>query len=1055
MLDKLLDRPVSVTMILLVFVVLGIVGICRLPVSLIPEVDIPYVTVQVSSPELSARELDDAVVKPLRQSLVQIAHLKDIRSEARDGSAVMTLSFEEGQDIDYFYIEVNEKIDRAMGSLPRIDRPKVFKAAATDIPAFYVNMTLRDGGGEGFLRMSEFAEDVIAKRIEQLPEVAMVDLSGTVEREILVISDPEALARLDVSLSQFERSVSAANVTLSNLTIRDGEYHYNVRFRSFAASREDIANVWFKVGERTLQVKDVASVEEREAPRTGLARSDGQDAVTLAVIKQGEARMADLKKGIAEQLEAFRKDYPRMEFTLSRDQTELLDYSIRNLLLNIILAILLDIVVIFFFMKDLRSPLLVALTIPVSLVVSFFVFYAIGLSINVISLSGLLLGVGMMVDNTIVLTDNITARWQRGEALRNAVVEGTKEVRGAMLSSVLTTCAVFIPLIFLNGLAGQLFYDQAIAVTTVLLVSYAVTVVVLPVYYWAIYKRLPAFRPNRFLGRIRFNGAMRWYDRTVGWHLNHRWMAWALPLGCAVLSAVCIFGMRKEKLPPITYTDAILHVDWNEHITLEENRSRVVALEEAVSAFAGIPGQGHPKNLQFSGAPAAGNDDEVAGNDGKHSHPRLDRGSPRTTALVGMPQFVLGHSDDQSMSEASLYVSCRSARELKELQEHLIALVRSRWPGAIQSWGSSGNIFETVFAEREPQLLARLRPGGGEGLTVAAVREAVGAVREALPGVQVDDVPLKRDVLYVSDPERMALYGVSFGDLTDVLRNALNGNRLFEIVQGSRSVPVVLGTDAEELSQVLSRATVSVADADRPGERTEIPASALMRQTFEQDFKTLVSGDDGDYYPLALDIPARDVPAAMTAVRTAVRRTGGFDAAFTGAWFTNREMLRQMLLVLLVALSLLFLILASQFESLVQPFIILSEVVIDIGVSLGVLWLLGVSINMMSLIGLVVITGIVINDSILKIDTINRLVRAGMEVEAAVHEAGHRRLKAILMTSLTTILAVAPFLSRGNMGADLQFPMALVVIVGMIAGTLVSLIYVPTVYAAIYKRGRG
>ena len=206
---------------------------------------------------------------------------------------------------------------------------------------------------------------------------------------------------------------------------------------------------------------------------------------------------------------------------------------------------------------------------------------------------------------------------------------------------------------------------------------------------------------------------------------------------------------------------------------------------------------------------------------------------------------------------------------------------------------------------------------------------------------------------------------------------------------------------------------------------------------------------------MELDIPARDVPAAMTAVRQALRRDGGrFDAAFTGAWFTNREMMRQMLLVLLVALALLFLILASQFESLVQPFIILSEVVIDIAISLGFLWLLGVSINMMSLIGLVVITGIVINDSILKIDTINRLARSGMAVEAAIHEAGHRRLKAILMTSLTTILAVAPFLSRGNMGADLQYPMALVVIVGMAAGTLVSLFYVPTVYAVIYRKRR-
>ncbi len=1013
MLRKLLDRPVSVSMILLVFVVLGFVGIGRLPVSLIPDVDIPYVTVQVSAPDLSARELNDAVVSPLRQSLVQIAHLKDIRSEAKDGSATMTLSFEEGQDVDYFYIEVNEKIDRAMGSLPRIDRPKVFKASATDIPAFYINMTLREAGGN-FLRMSEFAKDVIAKRIEQLPEVAMVDLSGGAEREIFVVPDLEALARLGLQVGEFEQSVKSANVSLSNLTIRDGEYHYNVKFQSFASSSEDIGNVYFKAGGRVLQVKDVASVTEREAPRTGFARSDGTDAVVMAVIKQSEARMSRLKKSIAEQLEHFREDYPQMEFSMSRDQTELLDYSIRNLLLNILMAILLDIVVIFFFMKDFRSPVLVALTIPVSLVISFFVFYAIGLSINIISLSGLLLGVGMMVDNTIVLTDNITARWQRGEALRDAVVEGTKEVRGAMLSSVLTTCAVFIPLIFLNGLAGQLFYDQAVAVTTVLLVSYAVTVVVLPVYYWALYKKLPAFRPNAFLARFRFDGAARLYDRTVGWCLSHKWLAWALPLACAALTALCVWGMRKEKLPPITYTDAILRVDWNEHITLDENRARILALEQAAAEL-----------------------------------------SQHTTALVGVQQFVLGHSEDQSMSEASLYVNCRSARQLAELREQLSALLQSRYPAALVSWGNSGNIFEMVFAEREPELLARLRPASDEGMTVDGVRSALAAVRAALPGAQIDNIPLKQDVLYVADPERMTLYGVSFDALTAVLLNALNGNRLFEIVKGSRSVPVVLGTDAEELREILARATVSVRDADDANRRVDIPASALMRQTFEQDFRQRVSGDDGNYYPVELDIPARDVPAAMTAVRQALRRDGGrFDAAFSGAWFTNREMMRQMLLVLLVALALLFLILASQFESLVQPFIILSEVVIDIAISLGFLWLLGVSINMMSLIGLVVITGIVINDSILKIDTINRLARSGMAVEAAIHEAGHRRLKAILMTSLTTILAVAPFLSRGNMGADLQYPMALVVIVGMAAGTLVSLFYVPTVYAVIYRKRR-
>lgn len=996
-------------MVLLVFIVLGIVGIRRLPVSLIPDVDIPYVTVQVTDPDMSAREMDDAVVKPLRQSLVQIEHLKDIRSEAMDGSATMTLTFEEGGDVDYFYIEVNEKIDRAMGVLPRIERPKVFKASATDIPAFYINMTLRDNGD--FLQMSEFAEDVIVKRIEQLPEVAMVDISGTADREILVVPDQNALTRLGISMDEFENSINSANVSLSNLTIRDGEYHYNVKFRSLAASRQNIADVYFSVGGRQLQIKDVADVLEHEAPRTGLVRSDGQQAVSLAVIKQSEARMADLRKSITEQLDQFSADYPRIAFTMTRDQTELLDYSIRNLLLNIILAIVLVCVIIFLFMKDFRSPLLVSMTIPVSLVISVFVFYLIGLSINIISLSGLLLGVGMMVDNTIVLTDNITARWQKGEALRDAVVKGTREVMGAMLSSVLTTCAVFIPLVFLNGLAGDLFFDQAMAVTIVLLVSYIVTVVLIPVYYWSLYRKLPAFKPHPALEKIAFPAGMRWYDRTVTWFLSHTWMAWALPAVSAAVIVVCGMGMDKEKLPPITYTDAILNINWNEPVTLENNRDRIRSLEGLMEG-------------------------------------RLEQ----STAMVGAQQFVLNHSGEQSMAEASLYFKCGSAKELKRAKKEMSDYIAQHYPHAITSFSTSGNAFEMVFSEREPMLLARLRPTGGEGLTVASLRPFLDRLRAEMPDVAFDEPALKEDVLYVSDPERMSLYGVSAEDLVSVLRNSLNGNTLFEIVQGSRSVPVVLGTDVREMEEILAEARVS--DRNEDGLSFDLPVSALMRQTFEQDFKTLVSGGDGNYYPLVLDVPSSQVQQVMSTVRDVAREDGHFDVAFTGSWFSNRDMIRQMIMVLLVALALLFLILASQFESLIQPFIILSEIIIDIAFSLLCLWALDVSINIMSLIGLIVITGIVINDSILKIDTINRLVKEGLEVEAAVHEAGHRRLKAIIMTSLTTILAVALLLNRGNIGADLQYPMALVIIFGMTVGTLVSLFYVPAVYAAIYKRKR-
>lgn len=1024
MLNKILDRPVSVTMILFVFVVLGIVGIRRLPVSLIPDVDIPYVTVQVNDREKSARELDEAVVQPLRQALEQISHVKDIRSESCDGTASITLSFEEGHDMDYIYIEVNEKVDRVLSSLPKMERPKVYKASATDIPAFFINVTLADASGaesvgdpslfpvgDRFRKMSGFVTDVISKRIEQLPEVAMVDVSGTVDDEILVIPDADALHALGLTLDEFESCVSSANVNLSNLTIRDGEYHYNVKFHSFARSAEDIADMYVRCGDRTLQIKDMAEVLEHPARRSGLVTSDGRDAVSLAVIKQGDARMADLHRSISEQIEAFGSDYPELEFTVTRDQTELLDYSIKNLLLNIIAAILLDCLVIFLFMKDVRTPLLVSVTIPLSLVMSFFVFYVLGVTINIISLSGLLLGVGMMVDNTIVLTDNITGRWTRGDDLRTAVVEGTAEVRGAMLSSVLTTCAVFIPLVFLNGLAGELFFDQAVTITVLLLVSYLVTVIVIPVYYWALYRKQPAFKPNSVLSKIEFRNAGRFYDRVSGWFLANRWTAWAIPVVCAAAIALCVAFMPKEKVPPITYTDAILKVDWNEHVTLEENRRRVEALEGEIAGLC----------TQY-------------------------------TAMVGMQQFVLGHSGDQGLGEASLYFKCADARDLAVAKSRMDAVMSSRYPSAVREYATSGNVFDMVFSEKEPELVARLRPSGDAGMDIRTLSGVLEGIRRVLPDVRIDDIPGKTDVLYVSDPELMALYGLSFSDLTGALTNALDGNEVFEIVQGSRIVPVVMGTDVRKMEDILARTVITVRRED--GGTTEVPAGVVMRQGWERDFKTLISGGEGNYYPVEMDVPASSVKDVMSKVTGAVRDDGHYEAGFTGAWFSNMEIVRQMGLVLLVAILLLFLILASQFESLVQPVIILSEVVIDIGVCLAALWALGVSINLMSLIGLVVICGIVINDSILKIDTINQLCRQGWQLETAIHEAGHRRLKSIVMTSVTTIFAVAPFLSRGNMGADLQYPMALVIIVGMAVGTMVSLFYVPVVYATIYWRRR-
>lgn len=1016
MFKNLIKRPIAVSMVLLAVMVLGISAMKLLPVSLAPDVDVPQITVQVSSPNTSARELNESVIAPLRRNLVQVSHLSDIRTETKDGSGIITMMFEYGVDIDYLFIEVNEKIDRSMNTMPKnLERPKVVKASATDIPAFYINVTVK---GEDnykpesdlypvsprFVEMSNFASQVIVKRIEQMSEVAMVDVSGLVHPEILIVPDAEKLRMLGITESTLESALNGANVKMGNLVIRDGEYQFNVRFESDVVSKRDIENIYLKIKGRVYQLKELAAIYEHPQKRSGLVLSDGKPAVTLAVIKRSEAKMADLKKHTRTLIRSFERDYPDMEFTVTRDQTELLEYSIDNLIQNIVVGALLACVIIFFFMQDFRSPTLVVITIPTALIVSMLVFYLIGLSINIISLAGMVLGLGMMVDNSIVVIDNITYRWNSGWSLEDATVGGTREVFAPMVSSVLTTCAVFVPMIFLSGITGALFYDQAMAVTVTLFSSLLVSVMVIPVFYYLFYKKKQRFEPNRFLSRLtgRFD-IVELYDKVLKWFFRRQKLMWTIFAVSLVGMAVMFVILEKEKFPPLSHNDSLLSISWNQRISAEENSRR----------------------CQEVMAP-------------------LDSIILQSTIMAGVQQFVLSHTDETAVTEAVIYVKAASTRDVEKIERSVGRYISEHYPQAVYSTKVSGNLFDMIFADKDAALAAHLRPTGGRVPDPAQLNELLGRITRSLPDADIQPVEWQEHIEYVARPEMMALYGVSYSDLLAFLRGALNDNSVMTIVQGNYSVPVVVGDNKSDVREIIEGSTIRKNGA-------EIPLDVLMRQSRGRDLKSITAGTQGEYYDLRMELTSRQIPHAMSVIRDIVYEDPRFEVDFSGTYFSNRKMVGEMIVVLIISVLLLYLILASQFESMVQPLIILSELIIDIFGALAVLWIFGASINLMSLIGIVVMCGIVINDSILKVDTINQLRKQGYRMIHAIFEAGRRRLKPIIMTSLTTILAIAPFLVRGDMGSDLQYPLSLALIGGMVIGTLVSVFFIPIAYYEIYR----
>ena len=1030
MLHQIIKRPIAVTMCIIALAVIGIISLRKIPVSLMPDIDIPQITVQVSMPGYSAQEVERNVISPLRGRLMQVAGITDIRSESRMDAGNVRMTFEPGSNVNLLFIEVNEKVDRAMNQMPKeMDRPKVMKASAMDIPAFFLDMTPKEPSK--FPQLSKFARNVVVKRIEQLPQTAMVDVSGTVGTEIDCIPKYEKLQAMGLSVSDIENAIKRNNITLEALSIVDGIFRYNIHFDSQLLTKKDIEDIYINHQGRLFQLKDVCDVQEHMATRNGLVRHDGKECITMAIIKQNDARMEELQQSMDELLEDMQKEYPDIEFQLTRDQTRLLSYTIENLKGNLYMGALMACLVLMIFMKKWRLSLLVVLSIPLSLIITILCFYLLGISMNVISLSGLILGVGMMVDNAIIVVDNITTRsltptLSKGEGehtkdkLLSIIVHGTREVFTPMLSSVLTTCSVFLPLIFLSGTAGALFYDQAMGITTALFASLLVATVVIPVYYMVLHRKREKLKDATHmsffthhslalpLGRV----GEGLYEAVLKWTLRHARLVLGLFVLCIPLMVLMVLNIEKERMPKLAQEDTLLTIDWNSNISAQENDRRIAGIMDAIK-----------EKVQTS------------------------------TCMVGAQEFMLAHTKDITSSEAVIYLKAENAKKLGKIRKQCMTYLQEHYPQASAEFTDPGNLYNLVFSTDEADLEIHLQNREGRRPTTDESRAFRDTLLRHFPHLEISPVMTETNIRYVADMEQMAIYKVGYDALYRRLRELVSRGTVFSINEGAQSVPVktlspTLSLNGEE-GHILAE-TVKNADG------TEIPISYLVHETKSEDYKRLQAGNGGEYYALCLDAKDKEVENVMAYVNDYVHQPqSNYSASFTGGYFSSRKLIGELSVVLAVALALLYFILAAQFESLIQPFIILLEMVVDVFFVIVGLWVLGESINLMSMTGLVVMSGIIINDSILKIDTINHSphLKAGTRkgLIRAIMEAGRRRLRPIVMTSLTTILALLPFLSHSSMGAAIQYPLSLTLIIGMTVGTAVSLFFIPLLYYIVKK----
>ena len=1020
MIKFLIQRPIAVLMAFTACFIVGLVTYFTLPVSLLPDIAIPEITVQVSAQNTSARELENTVVKPLRQQLIQVAKLKDMDSETRDGAGIIRLGFDFGTNTDLAFIEVNEKIDAAMNYLPKdAERPKVIKASATDIPVFYLNLTLKSDSAYGkvderaFLDLCEFAENVIKRRIEQLAEVAMVDVTGLVERQLQIVPDPDKLAVLGLSIEDIENVLAQNNVEPGSMTVRDGYYEYNIKFSTLLRTEEDVKGILLRKEGRIIRLGDFCRVEIVPAKEKGVSMSNGKRAVTLAVIKQADENMEDMKLAINSTMDYFKKVYPDIDFSISRNQTELLDYTISNLQQNLSLGFLFICIVAVLFLGDIKSPFIIGLSMVVSIVICFLFFYLFKMSLNIISLSGLILALGMMIDSSIIVTENISQYRERGYSLRRACVTG--EVVTPMLSSSLTTVAVFVPLIFMSGIAGALFYDQAFSVTVGLLVSYFTGIMLLPVLYMLVYRT--GLRGRSWFSRIRINNPLkehtldRFYDAGIDWVFSHKTVS---IIFCVVSIPLCVFlfySIAKERMPQIDQNELIVHVEWNENIHVDENRHRV--------------------NVLFGQL--------------------LDK-TVEQTAAIGQQDYLLNREQALSSSEAELYFKTSSPDGIAPLQKQAGEWLTREYPLATVSFSPPETVFEKLFVTGEADVVAELYARNKEKAPAAEELRGLEQQFAELTGTAPVGIAFENQLDISILQEKLLLYDVSYDELYRTLRTAFKENSVAMLHSYQQYLPISIVGEERTVNEVLQQTLIQTRP-DSKGEVEHIPLRELVKVRPAEDLKTITAGRNGEYIPFRF-YEVDDAPELMEKVKREADATGDWDTAFSGSFFSNRQMLDELVVILFISILLMYFILAAQFESFVQPLIVLLEIPIDVAFALLLLWICGHTLNLMSAIGLIVTCGIIINDSILKLDAINELRRAGMPLLEAIHEAGRRRLRPIIMTSLTTIFAMVPLLFSFDMGSELQKPLSIAMIGAMFVGTLVSLFIIPLIYWFIYRKER-
>jgi hydrophobic/amphiphilic exporter-1 (mainly G- bacteria), HAE1 family len=1004
-----INYPITILMVVLGVVLLGYISFDKLGIDLFPDLNSPRIFVEIKSGERPPEEMEKQFVQDIEALAIRQRDVVQVTSVSKVGTAQITVEYNWKKDMDEAFLD----LQKALNSVSGLDEIKITQHNPNTSPVMIIGLTHNEIKDMNEIR--KVAENYVRNELVRLEGVAEVELSGQEKSEIIIQTDPYRLTAQNLTLDDINTRITSFNRSVSGGRISELGMQYIVKGISLLKTTEDFENliVGYKAvreqvsGQSRVEMspiflKDVATITRENKKPDNIIHINGERCIGLAVYKETQYNTVNAVNQINNALVSIQKALPGYNMEVVSNQGKFISQSIKEVQNSALLGILLAVFVLFIFLRRIGTTLIVSVAIPISIIATFNLMYFNNLTINIMTLGGLALGAGMLVDNAIVVLENIFRNHENGMSVKEAAIVGTSQVGGAITASTLTTIIVFLPIVYLHGASGELFKDQAWTVAFSLLSSLFVAIFLIPMMYHRLYKnkKFEVKQKTVELGR---------FARFLEKILKIKWAVIIVATAIVAGAYLLLPAIGTEFMPKTETNEFSIDLRLQEGTELERTESTVQVVETIVKEYLG-------DNLKTL-----------------YSH-------------VGPTSSIQGDANAIFKGEntAQILIALNEDSPItSEMVIETIDMLTSGVEGLEINFTKEQSALQNILGTDEAPVVVEVR-----GEELAEIEEVVNEVKLRMLGmgelfnVQTSIEDGAPEVEIKIDRMRAGIYNINVQTVITQLQSLLEGQNAGQLESGGELEDIVIKVPKRSLSEINELTVTSGGQIFRLDEIANISYNVSPKEIIRRNQTRVGKVTAQMTQGVALDQVANKIMLSTSDIDL----KPNYNIKVTGEEEKRQESMKNLGFALLLSIILVYMVMASQFESLIHPFTIMLTIPLAVVGSVLTFFIMGKNFNMMALIGVIMLAGIAVNNSIILVDRINQLIRGGMPRKEAIMQAGQQRIRPIIMTSLTTILALLPLTIGFGESASLRSPMALAVIGGLITSTLMTLIVIPCVY---------